>query len=494
MPTIANIERLAALRTTLARVAAVQRGELIRAEDWNTVVGTVLDLAQVVLGEQESEVLPEHKHSEQVSLGWLEPGLRALLEKGPLAEPQAAERLLRIERQLAALAARLDGTSDGVGSLRDRLAEVVTRDLVRESQMTSVGHRVEGLADPREDVLAVRRSLETLGADVRSANELAARLMVDGQPVDLGGLQTRLGEVEKLRDALKQPDGQLLSAAGLEARLTQLTNTLVTESELSEVLAGRQATLGDAELAGLEGRLSAQLGADVVERITRARQEIDASVALQLGDVDAAAARAVSGSLPGLQAAALEAANASVATAIGKHQSETKQLLEKRLAETQAATERALEAQRSELSASVGSTVAAELSRQLPAQLGALGTRIDKLTQTFAATAQRLDAADSALKAAQLRMDSIETGFGRSLDAQHGLLLAEMAQRDAAQSANFDQRLKERDLASKLALENALDTSRSEILRSIETRPGGFTDVRPGGIGGLAGGGGRVRP
>ena len=88
MPTVAQLDRLKALVDRLTPLTQIQRGELIRAQDWNDVVGMLLEVARAVLAEDAAEqTVPPHEHPDQVKSSWLDPSLRAIMERGPLSDP-----------------------------------------------------------------------------------------------------------------------------------------------------------------------------------------------------------------------------------------------------------------------------------------------------------------------------------------------------------------------------------------------------------------------
>ena len=69
MPTVAELERLQALVGQLVPLAETQRGELIRAQDWNTVVGALIEVARATLSADATETVPPHEHPDQVRPG-----------------------------------------------------------------------------------------------------------------------------------------------------------------------------------------------------------------------------------------------------------------------------------------------------------------------------------------------------------------------------------------------------------------------------------------
>ena len=135
MATSAELERLDALTKQLTPLTRTQAGALIRAQDWNAVVGALIDVARAILGSAaEATTVAPHEHTEQVTLGWLDPRLRSLIERGPLADPGAVARLGDVDRQVTRLNARLDGVDGQLGEVRNRVINVATRDLTREKE------------------------------------------------------------------------------------------------------------------------------------------------------------------------------------------------------------------------------------------------------------------------------------------------------------------------------------------------------------------------
>src|SRR5918992_886787 len=125
MPTVEEIDRLTALLARLGPLADAQTGELIRAEDWNTVVDVLVEVARALIEDQERPVRP-HDHPDQVQLGWLDPRLRQVVEGGPLADPANIARVDSLERADERLQAALDGLAAQVAELRERGREIAT--------------------------------------------------------------------------------------------------------------------------------------------------------------------------------------------------------------------------------------------------------------------------------------------------------------------------------------------------------------------------------
>lgn len=260
MTSVADIERLKALVDRLLPLSSRARGEVIAADDWNTVVGALLEVARAVVQEGTDSTVPEHTHPDQVALGWLDPRLRTLIERGPLSDPTSTSRVTAVERQAGLIGRQLDDVSNQIRDLRVVTSRQETNDLDRASSLTVLSRTVAGLNDPRDEVSALRASLDAIGANVSAVGAFAAGLG-DVSPADvLSGLR----RIDQLQERLTTPTGALLDVGEFERRLTELRTTLVTEEELTEAINSRPATLTDQVKAQLldEAKVAAQRQAE----------------------------------------------------------------------------------------------------------------------------------------------------------------------------------------------------------------------------------------
>src|SRR5258708_31522869 len=108
MTSVADSERLKALVDRPLPLSSRARGQVIAADDWNAVVGALLEVARAVVQEGTDSTVPEHTHPDQVALGWLDPRLRTLIERGPLSDPTSTSRVTAVERQAGLLGRQLD--------------------------------------------------------------------------------------------------------------------------------------------------------------------------------------------------------------------------------------------------------------------------------------------------------------------------------------------------------------------------------------------------
>ncbi|SEL93718.1 hypothetical protein SAMN04489760_10158 [Syntrophus gentianae] len=293
MATASNLDRLKALLELLDPLSQVKPGQPVTAEAWNTLVSVLLEVTRNILTHEQDETVPPHTHEEQVALSWLNTRLRSLVESGPLADPSAVRRMLLLERKVDEVGGRADEAHRNLGEVRTRLSEVATRDLVREATLTKVGLTVQTLGDGRDDVLALRRSLDTIRTDVQTAVEVAEKFKTGGEIADFEKIHSRLRALEVLKERLTMPQGDLLDAVALEKRLTELSNTYVTKEELSEVLGGKLPENVIPDLSRIKEELYDSVVTAVREEQAKREERLKGELLAAIPDVDAAVERGI---------------------------------------------------------------------------------------------------------------------------------------------------------------------------------------------------------
>lgn len=405
MPTVAELERLAALVGQLTPLTSIQRGELIRAQDWNTVVGALIEVLRAVLATEQEGAVEPHDHPDQVTTGWLDPRLRSLIERGPLADPAGVARLGELERRVQRQIEKSETLIGEQTSLRERLVEVTTRDLSRQANLTQLQRNVEGMVDGRDEVRDLRATLGTIEADVKLAVEASQRFTLNGEPVDMEALDERLRAVEELRQRLTNPDGSLLDAKDLEIRLTELTNTLVTEEELDEALKSVRPGMSEEERAALadsiRSELSAELNTELGSGLENLRGEIQVTLDKSLAEVDQKIADGVSGALPGLQESVLSQARQEIEQAVKVSQADISAEFEKRLTEASDALRAEQMKALDELRGSLPDLIGGEVKNQIAESLKSLEVRLDEVNRHLIVVDGRLADHDKAI--AELR-------------------------------------------------------------------------------------------
>lgn len=293
MATVSDLDRLKALLELLEPLSKAKPGQPVTAEAWNTMVSVLSELTRNILTHEQDSSVPPHTHEEQVALSWLNSRLRTLVENGPLSDPAAVRRVLLLERKVDEVGGRADEAHRNIGEVRTRLSEVATRDLVREATLTKVGLKVQTLKDGRDDVLALRKTLDTIRTDVKTAVEVAEKFKTGGEIADFDKIDKRLQNLEVLRERLTTPKGDLLDAMELEKRLTELNNSFVTKEDLSEVLEGKLPETAIPDLS----RIKEELYDSVVSAVKEDQEKMGARLKRELlaaiPDVDAAVEKGV---------------------------------------------------------------------------------------------------------------------------------------------------------------------------------------------------------
>ena len=466
MTTVEDLERLQALIERLGPLGSVQRGEPIRAQDWNSLVGTVVEVARAVLGEGRNQSVSSHEHVDQVTLAWLDPKLRALLERGPLADPAAEARIASLERQVAALSAQIDRLQSGVTDVRNRVVDVKTNDLVRQNELTSLRRSFEGQADPREEILSMRQTLGSLQNEVRIAVEVSGRLTHNSQPIDVAGMVDRLEQVEQLRDRLTLPDGSLLDARGLENRLTQLTNTLVTEQELDDALKTRAVVVPQDQLDLLETKVRAGIKTDLDASNAQFADQLRGEVDNRLAGVDALVARAVGDALPGVQNATLEVFRPELAAAVQQGMADTQAVLERQLDAATNNVRSELGSRLDDLSSGVSTQVRKELSVQLRDQLEPIGKRVLQLEDQVDSVLIRIGDHGGRLTQLGSRIEVVARDSATADDTLQSSLLGELNRRDLANQQALDQRLLQLTLSTGTLIDSRISAASDSIVEA----------------------------
>lgn len=297
MPTALELERLDAIVNRLLPLSNVQRGELIHAAAWNTVVEALIEVARAVLAETRPDTVPKHEHQDQVTLSWLDPHLRTLIQRGPLSDPITEGRLRETERRNKRFDMHFEEVQTDLRNLRQRLDEVITRDLTREATITRFDRRLADLPSTREEVLNLRGTLDTLRVDIQTVKTLSDNLNVDGEPVDMTAIVRRLETVEALRESLRTADGQLLDASQFEIKLKELSNEFVGHDELDEILSSRQIEIPPGLLDELRTQITDAVNefqqARLEDALTAFQKSVQADINQRLSGIDALVAGAV---------------------------------------------------------------------------------------------------------------------------------------------------------------------------------------------------------
>ncbi len=451
----ADLERLQAVVGRLAPLSSAVTGDLIRAQDWNALVLAVVDIARAVLAEGPATV-PPHDHVGQVKSSWLDARLATTLERGALADPEAAARLAGAEHAFSTVDGRVGSLTAELTQLRLRLNEVASRDLERESQVSSLGLRVSGLKDSGEDVQQMRGTLASVQEALGRALTVAQQLTVNGVPVDIGKLGQRLSELETFREGLREPDGSLLDARQLRADLQAATAALVTKEQLASEFANRATALTPAQMAGISDRVSAALRSEFSVQFSQFGDAIRADTDQRLSGLNAVVTAAVADAVPSTTDAVLTRLRPEMATAIATSAATQQSRTEQRLSEVGTSLRSEFDGKLVGTRTELTTSLQAEIGRQVGAGLAPFQGALADLSTKHAATAASvadLNTRTSATADALTRLSTSVTTVGQRVDA--------VAAADAAARATL-----ETSLRSELAVR---DTKIAQVDSRVST-------------------------
>lgn len=457
MPTVAQLGRLQALVERLTPLTRTGPGELIRAQDWNDVVGVLIEVTRAVLAEDvEAKTVPPHEHPDQVKASWLDNTLRAIVERGPLGDPAAEARVSDLERRATRLAERLDKVQNDAREVRDRVSEVSARDLARQADVTSVRRTVDAIDGRRDDLQTLQNTLQSVQRDVRTAVEVGQRLVVDGQPVDFAQFDQRVRAVEEVRGRLTQPNGQLLDATALEARLTGLTNTLVTQAQLDEALRNRSDQIPQGTLDNIRDSVAANVREDLDGQINSRFGDFRTSINAQLDGIDTSVARAVSDATPGLSTSILTTARQEIATAVQRGVQDLRTQTARNLTETAATLRGEVAAQLNDLRQTMGQELDQRLDGRLADALQTIRRDLDGLRDGIASDGQRLSQLEPALQRMATRVETLARDEANARGELQRTLITEMQSRNAVLAASIDQRFSDFGVAQQGQINSAM--------------------------------------
>lgn len=467
MPTTADIERLEALLDRLVPLSDKQRGELVASDDWNTMVGALIEIGRAALTAGVAEAAPPHEHTDQVGIGWLDPRVRQLVTGGGVRDPGVETAFVKLRRDLAALTTRLDRIGADVDRSRLRLDTIAVNDVTRETMLNRLNRKVLGAADDRGDIADLRGTLRTLQTEVGRAVEVGSLLERNGQTIDVPGLVDRVSAVEELRARLTGPNGEELDAARLEIRLQELQAGFVSEADLRDAIEDVRTDIGggidrgvlidEARLAGREaagdavGTLGTQLRSELADRFEGVRTLVDEQVAVVTA---------------GLQDQVLAAARSELAAAVQSGDAAVRADLTGILEARVDALGRLVDERLSGVGELVGTTVARELERELGDALGEVADQIGELESGLGLIAGRVGAAETSIAETGVRLEATR----REEAATRAQLRGELLDRIAGVESQIGPRVGTAVDEARATLRTDLEATVGAARRDLETK------------------------
>lgn len=468
MPSAAEIERLRALVARLTPLSTKQRGELIAADDWNLLVGALIEVGRATLGTGAAETVAPHEHADQVGIGWLDPRVRQLVTGGGVKDPAVETEFIKLRRDLSGLTSRIDRVGTDLDHSRARLDQIATNDLTREALLTSLNRKVLGAADDRGDIADLRSTLRTLQTEVGRAVQVGTQLEVDGQPVDIPALVQRVSAVETLRDRLTQPSGELLDASALEVRLLELQTSLVTQGQLTEAIGEvrEDATAGGLDMeavldaARLAGHESATAATEVLAH------DLRAEVNSRLEGIEPVVTAEVGRATESLRDEVLNAARAETLAAVDGARDAVREQLTALVEERLAVTTDQLDQRLAGVTDLVQVKVDRQVESRLSGELVDLNGRIDELQGAVVRLDEQVRVSTSAIEDLDLRLVTAR----REEDAARARLRVEMLERVDAVEGQIDPRINAAIDGARAILRTDLEATVAAARRDLEVR------------------------
>lgn len=442
MPTVAELERLDGLVRRLTPMADVQRGALIRAGDWNALVSALLEVLRAVLADDATATAPApHEHIDQVNLGWLDPRVRALVERGPLSEPTAVGRFDGMDRRLAQATQRMQLLEDTTRDARATASELAVRDERRASDLAGIRRQVDVLPDTREDILSLRESLNGIGTDVRRAIQVGDGLRVDGQPFDAQALADRLKGIEDLRQRWTAPDGTVFDSNALERRLTELSNTFISQAVLDQALDARVLELPPAQFDALQDRLSNTLSTRFEAGLDQTATDVRAELSAGLGRIDAIVGQRVAEAVPGLSDTVLATARGEFNAQLASTRAELVASITAQVAESRGAVLSIVDDRLAGVADHVATTLMAQVDGRIAAAVDPLRPAIDRIDERGRLNDAAITALTGSQTQAATRVEVVARTDEQARRALQTALVAQIDARISQQAASVDQRL-----------------------------------------------------
>jgi hypothetical protein len=472
MPTVAELDRLQALLNQLIPLTKIQQGDLIKAQDWNTVVGALIEVTRASLSDDASASIPPHEHPDQVAPGWLTPALRSVVERGSLADPAAVAQIDQIKSRLDYLAARIEGGSQDVTDLRGKINDAVGKHLALVNDFNNANRAIQGAADAREDVLSLRETLGGIQKNLQAVQ--AATLTIDGQPANLQAVADRLKSVESFRDNLKTPSGEVWSGAALEHRLTEVATTFVSQDQLNDALKNRPGKITDKDKGALRDLLFNELTVSNAQLNEQAAAGIRAEMTQRLAGVDAQITQKVADQIPGARDAALAVIRPEILAAVTASADAGKNLLESRLTEANASITNTLASQIEDVQRGIAPALQAELDQRVPAALAEIRGQVDAVNGRATAFEGRLTAQDQALTGLGSRIDTVSQADAAGRDEIRVQLQRTLDAKIKDLSDSVDIRFKGHLTDTNNRLDTVITATRAELLSQIADSASGI--------------------
>ena len=260
MSRVESLELLGSVIDDLEPIGQMTAGNPLRAADWNAMVGTVRNLARLIVSREkttdallnERYATHDHNHSGQMTLAWFEPGARTLLDEAMTGAVEQRAAVSELRKEMVALRQEMTTLKSQVENVRIQFDGLRDEDSSRQREMNQLSVRVEGLVDVEDNLAELSTRFTDIGANVGEALAFREQLVDEnGNPVDVAGLNTRISDVENMRENLRTADGDLVNVREIESALTRLEENAINRNDVDDVILQRLREGGILDETGL---------------------------------------------------------------------------------------------------------------------------------------------------------------------------------------------------------------------------------------------------
>lgn len=302
MATSAELERLKALLTRLMPLTQTERGELIRADDWNTIVSTLIEIGRAVYAEVQSQEVPEHTHIDEVSIGWLDSALSNLVNGGSLNDPIQQSKLNAQERKISQLDRKMGDLKNEIQGVLGIVDRVATRDLIREKTFHGLDQRVDGLHDARNEVNELRQTLQGINKQITIVQTIGDHLRdASGEIIKISELRDQVIELSTIREQLKDANGQFITGLSIDKKIAGALNNIITKEQLTDSLDNRFEGLDKLLDNDLDSKISFAIDERINSTLNDFRTSVESNISKQLEDLDSRIQETIDKEFPRLE-------------------------------------------------------------------------------------------------------------------------------------------------------------------------------------------------
>ena len=113
-------------------------------------------------------------------------------------------------------------------------------DSARERQLSKLAVRLEGVADVEKNLAGLGNRFNNIRAGLDDALAFRSQLIdPDGKPIDVSAIQTRVVDLEGIRDSLRTADGEIVNIREFESQLARLEENSIDRTDVDDVILQR---------------------------------------------------------------------------------------------------------------------------------------------------------------------------------------------------------------------------------------------------------------